>query len=63
MIDAGILEPAAVFRSALQRAVAVVTQILRVDDVVRTSADERTADGEHDHAHAATGGYPWAVGH
>ncbi|NHN62554.1 thermosome subunit alpha [Haloarcula sp. JP-Z28] len=63
MIDAGILEPAAVFRSALQRAVAVVTQILRVDDVVRTSTNERTADGEHDHAHAATGGYPWAVGH
>ena len=63
MIDAGILEPAAVFRSALQRAVAVVTQILRVDDVVRTSTNERTAGGEHDHAHAATGGYPWAVGH
>lgn len=63
MADAGILEPSTVFSSALQRAVAVVTQILRVDDVVRTSTDKRTPDGEHDHAHAATGGYPWAVGH
>ncbi|EMA04616.1 Chaperonin GroEL (HSP60 family) [Haloarcula vallismortis] len=63
MIVAGVLEPSMVFKSALQRAVAVVTQILRVDDIVRTSAGERGADGEHDHAHTATGGYPWAVGH
>ncbi|MDQ2074095.1 TCP-1/cpn60 chaperonin family protein [Haloarcula sp. H-GB4] len=63
MVAAGVLEPSTVFRSALQRAVAVVTQILRVDDIVQISADERRTDAEHDHAHAATGGYPWAVGH
>ncbi|NLV04553.1 thermosome subunit alpha [Haloarcula rubripromontorii] len=63
MIAAGVLEPATVFTSALQRAVAVVTQILRVDDIVRTSPDKRGIDSEHDHSHAATGGYPWAVGH
>ncbi|KOX91372.1 thermosome subunit alpha [Haloarcula rubripromontorii] len=63
MIAAGVLEPATVFTSALQRAVAVVTQILRVDDIVRTSPDKRGTDSEHDHSHAATGGYPWAVGH
>ena len=62
MIAAGVLEPSTVFRSALQRAVGVVTQILRVDDVVQTSADEHRTD-RSDHAHAATGGYPWAVGH
>ena len=62
MVDAGVLEPAAVFRSALQRAVAVATMVLRVDDVVRVSSGD---DGheDHDHGHAATGGYPWAVGH
>ena len=63
MTDAGIVEPSTVFKSALQRAVAVVTQLLRVDDVVQTSPDEHTTDGEHDHPHTATGGYPWAVGH
>jgi len=63
MIAAGVLEPATVFTSALQRAVAVVTQMLRVDDIVRTSPDKRGTDSEHDHSHAATGGYPWAVGH
>jgi len=63
MTDAGILEPTIVFKTALQRAVAVVTQILRIDDVVQTSADDRTTDAGHDHAHTAAGGYPWAVGH
>ncbi|WP_336338341.1 TCP-1/cpn60 chaperonin family protein [Haloarcula brevis] len=61
MVAAGILEPASVFESALRRAVAVATQLLRVDDVVRTDTDDRA--GEADHGHAATGGYPWAVGH
>jgi chaperonin GroEL (HSP60 family) len=61
--DAGILEPSIVFKSALQRAVAVVTQILRIDDVVQTSAADHTSDTGHNHTHAATGGYPWAVGH
>jgi len=63
MTDAGILEPTIVFKTALQRTVAVVTQILRIDDVVQTSADDRTTDAGHDHAHTAAGGYPWAVGH
>ncbi|KAA9395839.1 thermosome subunit alpha [Haloarcula sp. CBA1130] len=63
MTDAGVIEPPIVFKSALHRAVAVVTQILRVDDVVQTSTGERTTDSDHDHAHTAAGGYPWAVGH
>ncbi|WP_233560797.1 MULTISPECIES: TCP-1/cpn60 chaperonin family protein [unclassified Haloarcula] len=63
MIAAGVLEPSTVFTSALQRAVAVVTQILRVDDIVRTTEDGRSTTNEHDHTHAARGGYPWAVGH
>jgi chaperonin GroEL (HSP60 family) len=63
MADAGVLEPASVFKSALRRAVAVVTQLLRVDDVVRTGTDDHTAETDHDHGRAATGGYPWAVGH
>jgi len=63
MTDTGILEPSIVFKSALQRAVAVVTQILRVGDVVQTSADDHTRDAGHDHTHTAAGGYPWAVGH
>ena len=63
MTDAGVLEPSSVFKSALQRAVAVVTQILRIDDVVQTGAEDHTTDAGHDHAHTAAGGYPWAVGH
>lgn len=65
MVEAGILEPSTVFTTALQRAVAVATMILRVDDLVRVGTDDTAATGhdDHDHGHAATGGYPWAVGH
>lgn len=62
MTEAGVLEPATVFRSALQRAVAVATMVLRINDVVRVGQEDSGHD-DHDHSHAATGGYPWAVGH
>jgi chaperonin GroEL (HSP60 family) len=63
MTAVGVLEPPTVFKSALQRAVAVVIQLLRVDDIVQASADDHTTAADHDHTHTATGGYPWAVGH
>jgi len=64
MPDAGVYEPSAVFESALRRAVAVAVMVLRVDEVVHTGGDDHAADAaHHDHGHAATSGYPWAVGH
>lgn len=62
MVEAGVLEPSSVFGSSLQRAVAVATMVLRIDDIVHVGTGETEHDnGEHNHA--ATGGYPWAVGH
>jgi len=62
MVAAGVLEPAPVFRSALRRAVAVATTVIRIDDIVRIEGEQTERD-DHAHAHEATGGYPWAVGH
>jgi chaperonin GroEL (HSP60 family) len=70
MTGRGILEPEAVLRSAITGAVETASMLLRIDDVLTTSANGDTV-GESDHdpesgsgmeTHA-TGGYPWAVGH
>ena len=63
MVEAGVLEPSTVVRSALQRAVAVATMLLRIDEMVRVGSGEAADAGHDGHSHAATGGYPWAVGH
>lgn len=73
MAKVGVVEPAAVFYTALGRAVEAASLILRIDDVIATGApaDHDKAGHAHDgHNHdehsrggQATGGYPWAVGH
>jgi len=73
MASVGVVEPAAVFYTAIGRAAEAASLILRIDDVVATGAPANhdkaghTHDGhnhdEHGRGEQATGGYPWAVGH
>lgn len=73
MSEAGVVEPAVVFYTALGRAAEAASMILRIDDVIATGAPANhdkaghAHDGhshdEHSHGGQATGGYPWAVGH
>jgi len=67
MIDAGVVEPYPVFDRSLAIALDAASMILRIDDVIETTATERgdAADTTHanDHAGPDTGGYPWAISH
>jgi chaperonin GroEL (HSP60 family) len=68
ILEAGVIEPLAVPRRAIESAAEAASTLVRVDDVI---AAERNGSGEeerddHDHGPGgleSTEGYPWAVGH
>ncbi len=74
MIDAGVLEPRAVFEHSLRTALEAASMVLRIDSVETTGKskpDHRKSDchggcDHHDHSETvqhSTGGYPWALSH
>jgi chaperonin GroEL (HSP60 family) len=66
MIDAGIVEPHAVFDRSLVIALEAASMILRIDEVVSTPSKE-TEQGDTTraggHSGPDSGGYPWAISH
>ena len=66
MIDAGIVEPHAVFDRSLVIALEAASMILRIDEVVSTPSKE-TEQGDatraRGHGGPDSGGYPWAISH
>ena len=69
ILEAGVIEPLAVPRRAIESATEAATTLVRVDDVIAAERDESEGEAEHDdHDHGPVGlesteGYPWAVGH
>lgn len=63
MIEAGIVEPYAVFDRAVAIACEAASMILRIDDVVSTGSAESTEAHASGHGGPDTGGYPWAISH
>lgn len=68
VLPRGVLEPLVVKERAITGAMEAATTLLRIDEVIPTSADEEETD-DHDHGSGpgglveSTEGYPWAVGH
>jgi chaperonin GroEL (HSP60 family) len=67
MMATGVLEPLAIKQRAITNAYEAATMLIRIDDIIAAAPDTDT-DGDNeeqdsDTLHAATGGYPWSVGH
>lgn len=68
MIDAGAVEPAIVFYSALKRATEAALMMLRIDDMFMTEGSDTHGErgsphGEYNHSGQTGGGYPWTISH
>ncbi len=77
MIEAGVLEPRAVFEHSLHTAFETASLVLRIDSVEKAAepksdhhhhqhSDCHRSCDHHDHsetAHHSCGGYPWALSH
>lgn len=68
MVAAGVVEPLATKRRAVTSAQEAANVIIRIDDIIMASSDGDSGEAEDDEhgsdtLHAATGGYPWAIGH